>query len=103
MEINKTFSHWTKIYDPDFLTVFNTVLGFWSYLTISWPGGHIWHIQGVQLNWTGMVHNPECVVGSRVVINRLIKGMLRSNHRHKSASLAIYPVIKSIPVTTRRR
>ena len=34
--------------------------------------------QGVQLNWTGLVHNPECIVGARVVINRLMKGMLRS-------------------------
>ena len=33
--------------------------------------------QGVQLNWTGLVHNQECIVGARVVVHRLIKGMLR--------------------------
>ena len=34
-------------------------------------------LQGVQLNWTGLVHNQECIVGARVVVHRLIKGMLR--------------------------
>ena len=71
VEINKTFSHWTKTYDPDFLKVV-IILRLWmdglkSYLVL----------QGVQLNWTGLVHNPECIVGARIVINRLMKGMLR--------------------------
>ena len=68
MEINKTFSHWTKIYDPDFLKV-------WGFF---WKDGHcVFANQGVQLNWTGLVHNSECIVGARIVINRLMKGMLR--------------------------
>merc|ERR1712210_53310 len=49
MGINKEYSHWTKLFDPDYL-------------------------KGMYLNWTGLIHNSACVKGARILVKRLVKG-----------------------------
>ena len=75
---------------------------FWSFLWMD--GHHMLANQGVQLNWTGLVHNSECIVGARIVINRLMKGMLRSTNCQESAFIkSKIHVRKLCLVITRRR